>query len=126
MSWQKQAWATVPLEQLGPSVSRRFITGKQVMIAQFHLSAGCIVPKHHHRSEQITYIVSGALRFWLGDCVDSDLEQDSVLVSSGELLVVPANVPHRAIAHEDTLNIDVFSPPREDWIAGTDTYLRGQ
>ena len=91
MSWQKQAWATVPVEQVGPSVSRQFITGKQVMIAQFHLAAGCVVPKHHHPSEQITYIVRGALRFWLGEGVDSELEEDSVLVSSGELLVVPAN-----------------------------------
>jgi quercetin dioxygenase-like cupin family protein len=118
------AAANVPLEQLNPQLSRRIVTGKQVMIAQVYLQRGCIVPKHHHVNEQVTYILQGALRLWVGDKVDSQSDADGVLVSAGEVLVIPSNVPHRAMAVEDTLDLDVFTPPREDWLSGTDDYLR--
>jgi quercetin dioxygenase-like cupin family protein len=120
----KYSWSTVPLEQLNPLLSRRIVTGKQVMVAQVYLKAGCVVPKHHHVNEQVTYILQGALRLWVGDKVDSPSDADGVLVSAGEMLVIPSNVPHRAIAVEDTLDLDVFAPPREDWLSGTDDYLR--
>src|SRR5688572_27714367 len=120
----KHSWSAVPLEQLNPALSRRIVTGKQVMIAHVHLKKGCIVPKHQHANEQITYILQGALRLWVGDKVDSPSDADGILVASGELLVIPGNVPHRAIAVEDTLDLDVFAPPREDWLSGTDDYLR--
>jgi unsaturated pyranuronate lyase len=122
----KYSWSAVPLEQLNPTLSRRVVTGKEMMIAHVYLKAGSIVPKHHHVNEQITYILQGALRFWLGDQVDSQNEADSTLVAAGEVLVIPSNVPHRAVALEDTLDVDVFAPPRQDWLSGTDDYLRQQ
>jgi quercetin dioxygenase-like cupin family protein len=120
----KYSWSAVPLEQLNPTLSRRVVTGKEMMIAHVYLKAGSIVPKHHHVNEQITYILQGALRFWLGDKVDSQSEADSTVVGAGEVLVIPSNVPHRAVAIEDTLDVDVFAPPRQDWLSGTDDYLR--
>jgi quercetin dioxygenase-like cupin family protein len=120
----KYSWSAVPLEQLNPELSRRIVTGKEVMVAQVYLKAGAIVPKHHHANEQVTYILDGALRLWVGDQVDSQNDADGIVVGRGELLVIPSNVPHRAIALEDTLDLDVFAPPREDWLSGTDDYLR--
>lgn len=120
----KYSWSAVPLEQLNPELSRRVVTGKEVMVAQVYLKAGAIVPKHHHVNEQVTYILEGALRLWVGDKVDSQNDADGIVVGRGELLVIPSNVPHRAIALEDTLDLDVFAPPRQDWLSGTDDYLR--
>lgn len=120
----KHSWSAVPLEQLNPTISRRVVTGKQVMVAHVYLKAGAIVPKHHHMNEQVTYILQGALRLWVGDKVDSEDDADGIVVATGEVLVIPSNVPHRAVALEDTLDLDVFAPPREDWLAGTDDYLR--
>jgi quercetin dioxygenase-like cupin family protein len=120
----KYSWSTVPLEQLNPELSRRVVTGKEVMVAQVYLKAGAVVPKHHHVNEQVTYILDGALRLWVGDKVDSQNDADGIVVGRGEVLVIPSNVPHRAIALEDTLDLDVFAPPREDWLSGTDDYLR--
>lgn len=120
----KYSWSTVPLEQLNPQFSRRLVTGRQLMVAQVYLKKGFEVPKHQHHNEQVTYILEGALRLWVGDQVDSQDEADGVLLRSGEVLVIPGNVPHRALALEDTLDLDVFSPPREDWLSGTDDYLR--
>ena len=121
---KKYSWSTVPLEQLNPALSRRMVTGKEVMVAHVYLKTGAIVPKHHHVNEQVTYILEGSLQFWLGDKVDSQYDADSVVVAKGEVLVIPSNVPHRAVALEDTLDLDVFAPPREDWLSGTDDYLR--
>jgi quercetin dioxygenase-like cupin family protein len=120
----KYSWSTVPLEQLNPTLSRRIVTGKEVMVAHVYLKAGSIVPKHHHMNEQVTYILEGSLRFWLGEQVDSQNPADSVVVAKGEVLVIPSNLPHRAVALEDTLDLDVFAPPRQDWLSGTDDYLR--
>jgi quercetin dioxygenase-like cupin family protein len=120
----KYSWSAVPLEQLNPLLSRRIVTGSQVMVAQVYLKAGCTVPKHHHVNEQVTYILEGALRLWVGDKVDSQNDADGILLKTGEMLVIPSNVPHRALAVEDTLDLDVFAPPREDWLSGTDDYLR--
>jgi quercetin dioxygenase-like cupin family protein len=120
----KYSWSTVPLEQVNPTLSRRIVTGKEVMVAHVHLKAGCVVPKHHHVNEQVTYILQGAMRLWVGDKVDSRSDADGIVLTTGELLVIPSNVPHRAVALEDTLDMDVFAPPREDWLNGTDDYLR--
>lgn len=119
------SWSSVPLEQLNPHISRRIVTGAQVMVAHVYIKQGGIVPKHQHVNEQVTYVLQGALRLWVGDKVDSPDEADSVVVATGEVLVIPSNVPHRAVALEDTLDLDVFTPPREDWLGGTDDYLRG-
>jgi len=91
------------------------------MVAHVFLDEGAIVPKHRHENEQMTYILEGKLRFWIGED-----EQEVVDVGAGELLSIPSNVWHKAEALEDTLDVDVFSPPRQDWLDGTDDYLRGE
>ena len=113
-------WAELPAERLKGGLSRRLITSERMMIAHVHFKKGDEVPWHSYENEQITYILEGALRFWLG----ANSEQE-VTVRSGEVLVIPSNLPHRALALEDTLDLDIFNPPRQDWLAGTDAYLRG-
>lgn len=100
-------------------LDRRLITGDRMMLAHVYLKKGCVVPKHSHENEQITYILEGALRFWIGD--DG---AEEVVVRAGEVLHIPSNVPHKAEALEDTLDVDIFDPPRQDWLDKTDSYLR--
>ena len=116
-TWHR--WEEIPKERLSGSLERRLITGERIMLAHVYLNKGCIVPKHAHENEQFTYILEGALRFRLGD--DG---QEEVVVRAGEVLHIPSNVPHQAEALEDTLDVDVFSPPRQDWLDKTDDYLR--
>ena len=97
-------------------ISRKVITGEKAMLAQVFLKKGAVVPEHQHESEQITYIVEGALKF--------ELEGKEVIVRAGEVLHIPSNVPHRAVALEDTLDVDIFSPIRTDWLTNNDDYLR--
>ena len=113
-------WDDMPAEQLKKGLSRKLITGDRTMIAHVYFKSGEEVPRHSHDNEQITYILSGALRFWFG----ANGEQE-MTVSAGEVVVIPANLPHRAVALADTLDVDIFAPPRQDWLAGTDAYLRG-
>jgi len=112
-------WDDVPHEELGPLIGRRIVTGDDMMIAQVYLAKGAIVPKHSHLNEQLTYILEGRLRFWFGDD-----ESEIVEIGAGELLHIPAHLPHKAEALEDTLDVDVFHPPRQDWLDGSDAYLR--
>ena len=112
-------WDDLQWEELNPDISRKLITGGNVMVAQIFLKKGGIVPKHSHHNEQVTYVLDGALRFLLGE--DQDEE---VIVRRGEVLVIPPNLPHSAQALEDTMDVDVFNPPREDWLDGSDSYLR--
>jgi quercetin dioxygenase-like cupin family protein len=118
-AYRYQRWEDLPLEPMKGTITRRLISGKRLMIAQVFLKKGDVVPQHSHDNEQLTYILSGALSFRLGDASDGD-----VIVRAGEVLIIPPNLPHSAVALEDTLDIDVFSPPREDWLTGTDDYLR--
>jgi quercetin dioxygenase-like cupin family protein len=113
-------WSDVPVEQLNPLLTRQFVTGVEAMFARLELKQGCIVPLHHHPNEQISYITQGALRFLLGE------EGNAVekIVRAGEILVIPGNLPHSAEALEDTIDFDVFAPPRQDWISHDDSYLR--
>ena len=112
-------WDNVPLENVTPLLDRRLITGDQMMIAHVYLKKGCIVPKHSHENEQITYILEGELKFWIGE------DQSQIVhVKAGEVLTIPSNVPHKAEAIEDTLDVDIFNPPRQDWLNKTDSYLR--
>jgi quercetin dioxygenase-like cupin family protein len=124
MSVTKLAWEDVKLEELNPLISRRLISSERMMLAHVYLKQGAIVPAHDHHNEQFTYILSGALRFWIGEHADNpgDVYTD---VHAGEVLVIPSLVRHRAEALEDTLDVDVFNPPREDWLNGSDAYLRG-
>jgi quercetin dioxygenase-like cupin family protein len=112
-------WDRIPEEPLKGTITRRLVTGERMMIAHVYLKKGDDVPRHSHENEQLTYILQGALQFWFGPNDERELT-----VRAGEVLVIPSNVPHRALALEDTLDVDVFSPPRQDWLAGTDAYLR--
>ena len=110
-------WSSVPLEDLNPLLQRHFVVGQDIMLARVLLKKGCIVPQHSHHNEQLTYILEGALKFWI--------DGQEIVVHAGETLCIPSNMPHKAEALEDTVDLDVFSPPREDWINKTDQYLRG-
>ncbi len=113
-------WADVPTEAMNPLLSRAFITGAEAMIARIDLKQGCVVPRHSHPNEQIAWIVQGALLFSLGEA-GADRQ---VTVRAGEVLVIPGNLPHAAEALEDTVDYDIFAPPRQDWINKDDAYLR--
>jgi len=113
-------WDDLPREELSSEIGRRLITGDSMMIAHVYLKQGAVVPKHSHHNEQITYILEGVLRFQLGE--DGSEQVD---VAAGEVLHLPAHLPHSALALEDTLDVDIFAPPREDWLDGSDAYLRG-
>ncbi len=112
-------WDDIPKEKLNDLLDRRLVTGERIMLAHVYLKKGCVVPKHFHENEQLTYVLEGALHFWLGE--NGEKEQ---VVRSGEVLVIPSNLPHKAEALEDTLDVDIFAPPRQDWLDGTDAYLR--
>lgn len=109
-------WKDVQQEKLNPFIDRQMITGDQLMFARILLKKGCVVPEHSHVNEQMTYIVEGALKFWI--------DGKELVVRGGEVLCIPANMPHKAEALEDTLDMDIFYPPRQDWLSGSDAYLR--
>jgi quercetin dioxygenase-like cupin family protein len=112
-------WDDMKAEPLKGGITRRFVATERLMVAHVYFKRGDDVPRHSHENEQITYILEGALHFWLG--ADGDRE---IIVRAGEVLVIPSHLPHRALALEDTLDVDVFNPPRQDWIDGSDAYLR--
>ena len=111
-------WDDMPRERVTDAIDRRIVTAERMMIAHVYLKKGAVVPKHSHENEQITYILEGALRFWIGEDGSETLD-----VRAGEVLTIPSNVWHRAEALEDTLDVDVFNPPRADWLNGTDSYF---
>ena len=111
-------WHTIPLEDLNPLLQRQFVVGQEIMLARVLLKKGCIVPEHSHHNEQLTYILEGTLKFWI--------DGKEIVVNAGETLCIPSNMPHKAEALEDTVDLDIFAPPRADWINRTDQYLRGK
>jgi len=115
-------WSDIPLETVKEGITRRLFTGERMMFAHVYLEKGAVVPTHSHENEQLTYIVEGALHFWIGEG-DSLHER---VIREGEILFLPSNVPHKAVALEDTFDIDVFSPPRQDWLDGTDSYFHDE
>lgn len=117
-----EKWEAIPREAVTDDIGRRLFTGQRMMLAQVYLDEGAIVPWHSHENEQLTWILSGSLRFHVGNEGSGDVEE--VLVSAGEVLYIPSNVPHKAEALEDTVDVDIFSPPRQDWLEGTDTYFK--
>jgi len=117
VTWYR--WDQMPREEVSPMLDRRLITGERMMLAHVYLKKGCIVPRHQHENEQLTYILEGSLRFWIGED-----EREEKVVRAGEVLHIPSMVWHKAEALEDTLDVDVFSPPRQDWLDKTDAYLR--
>lgn len=114
-------WDDMPREKVTDAISRRLFTGERMMLAHVYLDKGAIVPTHAHENEQLTYILGGALRFWIGP--DEAPDREEIVVREGEVIYIPSNVPHKAEALEETFDVDVFSPPRQDWLDGTDTYF---
>jgi quercetin dioxygenase-like cupin family protein len=112
-------WKDLPKEQLKPDLGRRLISTERLMLAHVYLEKGCVVPQHSHENEQLTYILEGCLRFSLGED-----ESEVVDVAAGEVLHIPSHLPHKAEALETTLDVDIFCPPRQDWLDGSDAYLR--
>jgi quercetin dioxygenase-like cupin family protein len=112
-------WDGMEKEPVTDGIERRIITGERMMLTHVYLKKGAVVPLHSHENEQFTYILEGVLRFWIGD-----EESESIDIHAGEVLHIPSNVPHKAEALEDTLDVDVFSPPRQDWLDKTDDYFR--
>ena len=116
--FQHIGWGSLELEDLNPLLQRHFVVGQKVMLARVLLKKGCIVPEHSHPNEQVTHVLEGALKFWIDGKV--------LVVHAGEVLTIPPYMPHKAEALEDTVDMDVFCPPRADWIQKTDQYLRGK
>lgn len=112
-------WSEIPEERVTDALSRKLVTGQRLMVTHVYLREGCVVPWHAHPNEQMSYVLSGSLRFRVGD-----EDAPEVLVRAGEVLHIPPGVPHGAVALEDSLSIDIFDPPRQDWLDGTDDYLR--
>ena len=112
-------WDDLAKQPLKPDLARRLISTERMMLAHVYLTKGCIVPKHQHENEQLTYILEGALHFWIGED-----ESHEVTVRAGEVLHIPSMVWHKAEALEATLDVDIFCPPRQDWLDGSDAYLR--
>jgi quercetin dioxygenase-like cupin family protein len=117
-AFQYIPWSAIPLENVNPLFQRQFVVGQEIMLARILLKKGCIVPEHSHHNEQLTYILDGALKFWI--------DGKEIVVNAGETLCIPSNMPHKAEALVDTVDLDVFVPPRADWINKTDQYLRGR
>ena len=113
-------WDDIPVEQLNPLIGRQFLVGTNVMIARVLLKQGAVVPLHHHHNEQVSYILEGALKFIL----KTEAGDKEITVRAGEVLCIPPNLPHEALALEDTIDLDIFNPPRQDWIDRDDAYLR--
>lgn len=111
-------WDDIPRERVTDEIDRKLITGDRIMLAHVFLKQGSVVPMHSHDNEQLTYLLGGALKFWIGD-----EDAEPIVVREGEVLHIPSNVPHKAEALEDTLDVDIFSPPRQDWLDGTDSYF---
>ena len=108
-------WDEIALEKVTEMLSRKIVTGEREMLAQIYLKRGCLVPMHSHESEQMTYILQGALKFLIGG--------EEITVREGEVLHIPSWVEHQAEALEDTFELDVFSPIRQDWLDHTDDYF---
>lgn len=110
------SWESVEMETLNPLLQRQFVVGKDIMVSRVYLKKGCVVPLHSHHNEQVTYILQGELKFWI--------DGKEIVVHSGEVLTIPPEMPHKAEALTDTIDLDIFCPPREDWINKADAYLR--
>lgn len=110
-------WDEEPVDQLNPLIGRQMLNGAAMTLARLTLASGAVVPEHTHDNEQIATVLTGQLRFALGD--------DERIVEAGESVLIPGNVPHSVVALEDTIVLDVFAPRREDWLRGDDAYLRG-
>ena len=115
---QHCAWSEIEAESVNPLLERQLIVGKDLMLARILMRKGCLVPLHSHVNEQLSYILEGALKF--------SIAGRDIVVRAGEVLVIPSHMPHKAEALEDTIDVDIFHPPRADWLNRTDQYLRSK
>jgi quercetin dioxygenase-like cupin family protein len=109
-------WNDIEVEAMSSTIGRQLLVGTNLMVARVFLKKGARVPLHSHHNEQVTYILEGALHFLI--------DNKEITVSAGEILCIPPHMPHEAIALEDTLDLDIFTPPRQDWLNKDDAYLR--
>lgn len=112
-------WQDLPLQPMRGAITRRFVHSDRMMVAQVNFASGDSVPAHRHDNEQYTYVLTGALRFRFGERQDEE-----VVVGAGEIVLIPSGLLHSASADEDTFELDIFCPPRRDWIEGDDAYMR--
>lgn len=112
-------WDNVPLETVNPSMQRRIITGELMTVARIWFTDGFLVPMHSHHNEQITQVVTGTMRFRFGEDAT-----ETVDVGAGEVIVIPANLPHEALCIGDVEEMDMWAPRRDDWLDKSDDYLR--
>ena len=119
-SYQSLNWETVELETVNPHMQRRIVTGERMTVARIYLKEGFLVPQHSHVHEQITQVISGRMRFWFGEDRSEIAEY-----GPGDLVVIPSNLPHEALAICDVEEMDMWTPRRDDWLDGSDAYLRG-
>ena len=116
---EKLRWDEVSTEEVTPSMKRKIIAGEKMMIAKMNFKDGFLVPLHSHENEQITSVISGSIRFWFGENKEEEME-----LNAGDIIVIPAHLPHEALMIGDVEEIDSWAPPRQDWLDGTDNYLR--
>ncbi len=116
---KKLTWETVINEEVNPKMKRKIISGEKLMIAKMEFKDGFLVPLHSHKNEQNTQVISGTIRFWLGENKDQVLD-----LHPGEVLVIPPHLPHEALMIGDVEEMDSWAPPRKDWLDGTDSYLK--
>ena len=119
-------WGDMPREPVKPGIERRVVTTERMMLAHVYIDKAAVVPWHSHENEQLTYILEGALEFMLGDRDAPQEQLQTVTVHAGEVLHIPSGLPHRAVALKDTLDVDIFCPPRTDWLEGTDSYFQDE
>lgn len=116
---EKINWSAVPVEEVNASMKRQIITGEKLMVARMHFKDGFVVPLHQHVHEQVTQVVSGQMRFWFGENKEQEMD-----LFPGDVIVIPSNLPHEALMIGDVEEIDTWAPPRQDWLDGSDLYLR--
>ena len=116
---EKINWSDIPVEEVTPKMTRQIVAGEKIMIVKMTFKDGFVVPLHHHENEQITQVTKGKMRFWLGANKEQVMD-----LEAGDVLVIPPNLPHEALMIGDCEGIDTWAPPRQDWLDGTDDYLR--
>lgn len=119
MPIKKQTWDNIPTEEVTPKMHRKILSGEKMMIAKMSFKDGFMVPLHQHENEQITHCIKGTMRFWFGANKEEVMD-----LHAGEMIVIPANLPHAALMIGDVEEVDHWAPPRKDWLDGTDNYLR--
>jgi quercetin dioxygenase-like cupin family protein len=117
---QQLNWDQVEIETVNKGMRRQIITGDKMTVARIFFEDGFVVPMHSHHNEQITQVVKGKMTFLIG----SD-DPEEIMLGPGDVVVIPAHVPHQATCVGAVEEVDMWSPRRDDWLDGTDDYLRG-